>query len=324
MWNYTAEIIAFTIACIILAYSRKSYLTPSLKNRIFQACLIITVFAIGLNIASSILIDNGIPEITNITWLITTLYFVFTPLMSAAYFYYIYATISEAYPQKKIIATLGTIPYLLYFVCVLLNPFTNWIFYLDASGGYHQGPLVLSTYIVFYVYCLACFGLAFSSRNVVDPAITKILTTFPLVAIVVIVIQQIFPYYILSGSAAVCSLLIVYLYLQNKQISIDFLTRIPNRQEFSKMLALEKKRQAPISIVIVSVNNFKFVNDKFGSDSGDSFLCSFASYLSSIAKTPWLYRYSGDQFAALFEKSHRHEIDGFLKAIQERMDEPWP
>lgn len=323
MWNFTAEIIAFTIACIILAYSRRSDLTPSLKNRIFQACLIITVLAIGLNISSSLLIESNASGTISITWVVTTLYFVFTPLISAAYFYYTYATISETYPLKKIIATLGTIPYLLYFVCILFNPVTDWIFYLDAGGGYHQGPLILSTYIVFYIYCLACFVLAISSRNTVDPVITRILTIFPLVAVVVIVIQQFFPHYILSGSAAVCSLLIVYLYLQNKQISIDFLTRIPNRQEFSKMLALEKKRKTPITVVIVSVNNFKFVNDKFGSDSGDGFLSAFASYLSSISKTPWLYRYSGDQFVALFEKNRRNEVDGFLEALQLRMDEPW-
>lgn len=322
-WNFTAECIAFVIACIILAYSRKSYLTPSLKNRTFQVCLIVTVTAIALNIASTMLIQNEAPEAIGITWLITMLYFVATPLISTVYFYYTYATVAEARPRNRMIAIAGAIPYLLYLLCVLANVWTGCLFSLDGEGRYHQGSLIIVTYIVFYAYCIMCFALAFVARKDIDPAITRILTLFPLLAVVVIVIQQIFPSYILSGSAAVCSLLIVYLYLQNKQISIDFLTRIPNRQEFSKMLALQQKRTMPFTTVLVSVDNFKFINDKFGSDSGDEFLASFSTYLQSTARTPWLYRYGGDQFAALFEGDRRSEVTGFLDALQKRMAEPW-
>lgn len=322
-WNFTAECIAFIIACIILAYSRKSYLTPSLKNRIFQACLAITVSAIALNIASTLLIQNETAELIGITWLVTMLYFVATPLISTAYFYYTYATIAEARNRSRMTAVLGAIPYALYLLCVVANTWTGCLFYLDAQGEYHQGSLIIVTYIVFYLYCIMCFALAFASRKDLDPAITRILTLFPVLAVVVIVIQQMFPTYILSGSAAVCSLLIVYLYLQNKQISIDFLTRIPNRQEFSKMVALELKRQRPFTAVIVSVNNFKFLNDKFGSENGDAFLGSFSSYLHEAVDTPWLYRYGGDQFVALYEGDRRAKVDSFLDTLQDRMADPW-
>lgn len=322
-WNFTAECIAFVIACIILAYSRKSYLTPSLKNRIFQACLIITVAAIGLNIASTLLIENRAVELIGLTWLVTTLYFVATPLISTAYYYYTYATFAEVRPRTAVVAALGSIPYLAYALCVVTNVWTGCLFYLDEGGGYHQGPLISVTYIVFYLYCAMCFALAFASRRDVDPAIMRILTFFPLLAVVVIVIQQFFPSYILSGSAAVCSLLIVYLYLQNKQISIDFLTGVPNRQEFSNMLALEQKRQNPFTAVLVSVDNFKFINDKFGSDNGDAFLSSLSSYLQDSVRTPWLYRYGGDQFVALFEKERRGEVDGCIARLRNRMAEPW-
>ncbi|WP_139652561.1 putative bifunctional diguanylate cyclase/phosphodiesterase [Raoultibacter phocaeensis] len=322
-WNLTAECIAFVIACIILAYSRKSYLTPSLKNRIFQVCLIITVAAIGLNIASTILIENRAIELIGLTWLITTLYFAATPLIGAAYYYYIYATFTEARPRHAARAALGSIPYLIYLACVASNAWTGSLFYLDETGAYHQGPLIPITYLVFYLYCAMCFVRAYISRRDIDPAITRILIFFPLLAVAVIAIQQVFPSYILSGSAAVCSLLIVYLYLQNKQISIDFLTGIPNRQEFSNMLALEQKHQNPFTAVLVSVDNFKFINDKFGTDSGDAFLGSLSAYLKTAARTPWLYRYGGDQFVALFEKDRRSEVDGFLAELRARMAEPW-
>lgn len=322
-WNLSAECVSLVIAFIVLSYSRMGTLTPSLKNRVFQGCLIVTIASIALNITSTLLIEEATVESIPLTWIITTLYFFATPLISTMYYLYTLAVVSEARPRSRALLLVGIVPYALYFFCVLTNLWTGGIFYLDANGGYHQGNIILITYVVFYFSCFACFALAISSRADIDPAITKILTFFPLLAVVVIVVQQITPQYILTGSAATCSLLIVYLYLQNKQISIDFLTRIPNRQEFAKMIALEQKRSASFSAVIVSINGFKFINDKFGHQNGDNFLREFASYLSVHAKTPWLYRYSGDQFVVLFENSQRSSVAEFLRALQARMDEPW-
>ena len=61
-------------------------------------------------------------------------------------------------------------------------------------------------------------------------------------AVLVIFFQQMYPNIILSGSAATCALLIIYLHLQNRQISLDYLTNVPNRQELLNMLDLLLRR----------------------------------------------------------------------------------
>ena len=70
---------------------------------------------------------------------------------------------------------------------------------------------------------MSCLIIVLVAGKQVEKSVKAILTAFPIIATVVIVVQQIFPYVMLSGTAATCALLIIYLNLQNKQIYNDYL-----------------------------------------------------------------------------------------------------
>lgn len=330
-WNVSAEAIAFIIVLIISVYSGKSHAVPSTKNRIFKFCLITTLGAIGANLASTLMIAYAPPEIAFLTWLVTLLYFILTPLLGTVYFYYAVAVVSEARPLGRKMLILSALPCLFYFFIVVGGIWTGWLFSIDSAGIYHQGPLIVTTYVVFYFYCVACFALVVFTRAPIDPVINRILAVFPFVAVVVIAAQQAFPTYLLSGSAAACSLLIIYLYLQNKRLSIDSLTGTPNRQEFLSMIALMHEKQRAFTTVLVSLSNFKFINDKFGHENGDRFLREFSHFLKTQSHTAHLYRYSGDQFAFIIDEgdndirdSHYGEtVKTLLETLQMRLEDAW-
>ena len=83
--------------------------------------------------------------------------------------------------------------------------------------------------------------------------------------------QQAYPNVILSGSAATSALLIIYLHLQNRQISIDYLTNVPNRQELLDMLGLMLKKapRKKFLLVVVSLRDFRQINNACGQQKGD-------------------------------------------------------
>ena len=86
----------------------------------------------------------------------------------------------------------------------------------------------------------------------------------------VILFQQFYPEIILSGSAATCALLIIYLHLQNRQISLDYLTNVPNRQELLNMLdlMLKKHPEKDFVLMVVSIRDFRQVNNVCGQHGG--------------------------------------------------------
>ncbi len=217
------------------------------------------------------------------------------------------------------------LPAAVYLLMVISNPFTGCLFSLSLEARYEQGPLIITTYLVFYIYCLFTCVTVVALGKRVDPTIRNILACFPLIAALVVIIQQLFPEVILSGSAATCALLILYLYLQNKQISIDYLLGIPNHKEFLNSLQLQIKRHkdASFTILLVSLRNFKQVNDTYGQQNGDEFLKTVCNYLSNTVKPYQLYRYNGDEFAVLIPESDKETVIRLVKAIDGRFNQPW-
>ena len=324
-WNIAAECISLVMLGIIWVYARKGSRLPSLKNKIFQWCVMVTFSAIFTNILSTIMIYNYAHIPMWMTLVVTMVYFVLTPLMGLAYFLYTLSVIYTDSSQIRRIVSIGVIPGAVYTLVILSNPFTNWIFDLNLNEGYTRGPFISVTYLIFYAYCIASIVFTWVNRRQIDREIYRILAAFPILAVAVIIVQQIYPDVILSGSAATCALLIIYLHLQNRQISIDYLTNVPNRQELLDMLGLVLKRtpKKKFVLAVVSLRDFRQINNACGQQKGDEFLKAMCQFLQRTHGGGNVYRFSGDEFALLFTKEDEVQIRKCMKTIQTRMEQPW-
>lgn len=324
-WNIAAEAISFVMLGIIWVYSRKGSHLPTLKNRIFQGFLLVTAGAILTNILSTIMIYRLDEFPMWMTWSVTMVYYVLTPLMGFAYFLY---TVSIVYTERKELRKVigfGVMPALVYGVLVLINPLTKNLFDISLVQGYVRGPWIVSTYLIFYAYCAASIVVTVLNKKRIDRNIYHILAAFPILAVLVILVQQMYPNVILSGSAATCALLIIYLHLQNKQISMDYLTNVPNRKELLNMLGLmiKKSPEKQFVLVVVSLRDFRQVNNTCGQQKGDEFLKNVCDFLYEIGPKNHVYRFSGDEFALLFTHSDETEIKKCITDIRQRMEKPW-
>lgn len=97
--------------------------------------------------------------------------------------------------------------------------------------------------------------------------------------------------------------------LQRREAQVDRLekfdqvTQLPNRAQFEERLtrAVEVARAAgqSLSVMFISLDQFKKVNDSLGHGPGDSLLRAFAERLQRIAKTDMVARFGNDEFALL-------------------------
>ena len=81
----------------------------------------------------------------------------------------------------------------------------------------------------------------------------------------------------------------------------DYLTGIPNRRSVERQLDGEIARGAarsqPVSLIMLDVDRFKFINDEFGHDEGDRVLQRVARVLEvSIRSRDLLARWGGEEF----------------------------
>lgn len=81
----------------------------------------------------------------------------------------------------------------------------------------------------------------------------------------------------------------------------DYLTGVPNRRFVERQLDLELARSAarglPVSLVMLDVDRFKYINDEYGHDAGDRVLQRVARVLEvSIRSRDLLARWGGEEF----------------------------
>ncbi len=297
-WDISAECVSIIMLNIIMVYSWKGNLLPSRKNQAFRACLLITYLSILTNILSTLLLTRLSATTYLINQLLLHLNYIFTPLMGMVYYIY---TLTIAFEQDakslKKHVLLASIPALLYLACLFSNPLTHLLFSLDPVFGYQRGAWVILTYAVFYIYVLFSVFFTISKRRNIDSAVFIILNFFPVLSAVVILFQLLYPSYILTGTAATSALLIIYLYLQNKQLFTDPLTGILNRQEFNHLLEIRMKDSDPYSIIVLSLKGFRFINDHFSQRAGDMLLIRICEYLEKQMPAARIFRFSGDEFA---------------------------
>lgn len=93
-----------------------------------------------------------------------------------------------------------------------------------------------------------------------------------------------------------------------KLATTDYLTNIFNRGHFLELSKKEiyqaNRYQRPISIILMDLDYFKQINDRFGHKAGDITLKTLAETCSHNLRTPDLFgRFGGEEFAILLPKT---------------------
>ena len=94
--------------------------------------------------------------------------------------------------------------------------------------------------------------------------------------------------------------------------TIDELTQIYNRRSFFEMAARERDRatrkKTPTSIIMMDLDHFKSVNDRFGHSFGDKVLREFARTCKKLIRShDILARYGGEEFVLLMPETSLEE-----------------
>ncbi len=107
----------------------------------------------------------------------------------------------------------------------------------------------------------------------------------------------------------------------------DYLTEIPNRRffqrELSKQISDAMQSQHPLSLVLLDLNNFKYVNDTFGHAAGDEVLQTIAQRIVTMLDYQYtVARLGGDEFAFLFANMTGLQAYNRINLILETIKHP--
>lgn len=88
----------------------------------------------------------------------------------------------------------------------------------------------------------------------------------------------------------------------------DYLTGLGNRialdEALEQELDLAHRHGIPLSLLLLDIDCFKHINDRYGHSAGDDVLCGVATALQGLARqSDLLFRYAGDEFVILMRQT---------------------
>ena len=104
----------------------------------------------------------------------------------------------------------------------------------------------------------------------------------------------------------------------------DQLTELPNRRHIDDIIRREmlrfKRYERSFSLVLIDIDNFKSVNDKYGHIVGDNVLMEFAKVLSDdVRQSDIVGRWGGEEFILLCPETGLEQAADLARLIKERV-----
>lgn len=215
------------------------------------------------------------------------------------------------------------LPLLFEFGCLLYNLRGNgFMFTISADNMYSRGFYSIIGYISVYLYLLYSIYLVYHSR---EEGVN--LDFFPIFYFmgpcVLGIVIQFLRYGITSSWISVAiSLTFVQMQVYSENISTDSLSGLYNRRYLDRVLA-NKERLSRFSVfgIMMDVNDFKQINDRYGHSMGDQAIRVMGNILSKALPNGGIpIRYAGDEFVALLICEDPNEVFATMTEINRRLD----
>lgn len=301
-----SNIFAIAVLFIVLFGLRHSQ-KHAVGERLFIKAAIMNIVTLALDIGCWYLDGNILFGSLYAGKIVYALYYI-----SSGFFLYLWALyvdfrVHADYENMRRRMLLLLIPLVFIVATAIASVFANCIFYFDADGAYHRGKYFALNPVLSGIFALYSAVLILKSRSLVDGNIRGDASLLTFIAVFALTgLLQCFFYglnVIWMGTAF--SILLVYFTVQNRHTMLDPLTGLNNRGRFDYYLAASLSAPHPekIRLILMDVDDFKLINDKYGHTTGDVVLSKVGEILGEACsdgpRSDFLARYGGDEFVLI-------------------------
>jgi diguanylate cyclase (GGDEF)-like protein len=301
-FNIWFEVASLLYLALIMLHSHLNRTFSSRKSIRFNNYTIVAFIDLASNILGSIFISypDKVPLWANE---LTSEVFFFTQYLMAVCFMSYIKLCAGIKKPRGFLRALGWVNSFL-LLTIILNPFTHWYFYFDASMQYLHGIGYYVLLSALLVNLAAAWALSFNSRGRIGAMRVPDISFQALVIIGLLSMQIVLPEILFSGAAIVLATFSVYIELQNPQNSRDALTHAFFRSSFNTLLreALEDRRYYPI--IYMDIRHTHVLNKAFGENAGNELIRSIAKILMAHDRRNLVFRYTGDSFMIVIRSQH--------------------
>lgn len=311
-----AAMIMLGIVCLIAC---KRLDMKDQLNKVFLISSILIILELLFESATCILNARPEPWAIPVSTILHICLFGAAPMLT--YFWYLMLC-HWIFPTEKIcrrkLAVL-LIPVAVNLIATLLSPLFGLIFYIDNDNIYHRGPLFPISVIIIYSYFIYTFVLILRQRKKVVREEFVPLLIVGILPVFGGLMQSLFYGLLLMWSCAGFSLVVVYIFLQQRMVHLDDLTGAWTRGTFEYCISqrAKQRRDDEFGLILLDVDGLKKINDEYGHLEGDYALKTFVQLIrGTLRKTDIIARTGGDEFLIILDCNSREQINQTISRIE--------
>lgn len=321
-WNMDFDICAMVILfAIIFLHIFKQYV-PIRRSHVFLILTILEIATVAMNIIIRVSwVANGNQSWDGIQLLIDT-YIALQYVVPIVFMYYMIVWSGQSLKVDKYATVFFVIPIVMYVALIVRNFLYHDLYILDSSSVYlESSKMGLMNGVM--LYCML-YGLIYAIIHVRLLSFGKLTTIAIILAVlrVSVVVQSYTAETAFIDFMIAFSLFILYYVVQNPSDMLDSKTQVMGRNMMDELLGLDIMTKHDFDLIILAMDDFKFVNKTFGVAVGDLMLRQVSHFLTTLCPKGRVYRYGADQFA-LQLRQDGCDVAEVLDEIKERFRHPW-
>ncbi|MDO4459773.1 MAG: GGDEF domain-containing protein [Clostridia bacterium] len=206
-------------------------------------------------------------------------------------------------------------------VFLIINFFTPIVFGVGEDNVYFRGSMFWIYTLIEGIFLLD--GMFVYVHTRIKGGIFKFFPVIQFVLPVVFgVVAQSFVYGIsVIWPSVVISMTGLLNSMRNEALYRDPLTGLLNRMYLSYVDEIAESRKTEFTVMMIDLNDFKNINDKFGHSEGDLVLKKAAEvFITSVGALGTVIRYAGDEFVVMLNTCKTDVIERCIRDIHGNLD----
>ena len=248
------------------------------------------------------------------------------------YFWLMYC-IRRLFPEKVLslkARIITKIPIVISFVLVLASVKTGWVYKISKFNIYNRGDFVWIPTVFMILYWIASSIIIIKDTSQQDKARERvvyiIMLLFPVPTLIGNLLQMRFFGMTIVWICSALSLQMIFVNMQNNQLSRDMLTGLYNRRRTNQQIEWELSKlndaKYKLFFIMIDVDKFKKINDEFGHLVGDQALIDVSNILRrSFKKRDFIGRFGGDEFIVIGRVKTESDINMLLDKMNTVIEE---
>lgn len=317
------NVIAFIMLLLVYLVAYHQLEKHDSLSKVFMTASVIILLQLFLETATCIINKRPEPWLIPITNLLHMLLFSIGPIATCYWYFLIRGIIRPAKKRFKKRDLVFWLPVGINFILNVLSPVYYYIFYIDSSNVYHRGKLYMLSIGIAYFYIIYALLLILLQRKSIPKEDANILMIFIGFPVCGGLIQAFIYGPLLIWSCSAFSLVVVYIFLQQRMIHVDELTGAWDRGSFEYYLRNRLSReQEGFGIIYCDIDHLKEINDSYGHREGDYAISTAVSLIrKAIHQEDIVVRHGGDEFLIVVKSPFKKELIATIGRMELIFDE---